>query len=121
MADLDKTRLNSDDFDRTQLPSVDPDRTRLSSVDPNRTQMADPNRTRLGGDPAGGLRTLTLGATPGNAYALAGDLTREHVLFDIRAGGGRAGTRLPLNISLVLDRSGSMEGEPFEYAKPRHE
>ena len=125
MADLDKTRLNSDDFDRTQLPSVDPDRTRLSSVDPNRTQMADPNRTqmadpnrtRLGGDPAGGLRTLTLGAVPGNAYALAGDLIREHVLFDIRAGGGRAGTRLPLNISLVLDRSGSMEGEPLEYAK----
>ena len=121
---LDKTRLTGD-LDRTQQPSADPDRTRLPSVDPhrtqmadpNRTQMADPNRTRLAGDPSAGLRALTLGAVPGNAYAPAGEPAREHVLLDIRANAGRAGARLPLNISLVLDRSGSMEGEPLEYAK----
>ena len=133
MADLDKTRLNGNDLDRTQQPSADPNRTRMPSTDPNRTrmadpnktqmadpnrtQMADPNKTRLGGSPVVGPRALTLGAVPGNAYGLAGDVVREHILFDIRAGGGRAGARLPLNISLVLDRSGSMEGEPLDYAK----
>lgn len=33
----------------------------------------------------------------------------------VHGGGGRA--RLPLNIGLVLDRSGSMSGEPLEYVK----
>ena len=133
MADLDKTRLAGDDPDRTKLPSADPDRTQMADpnrthlptvdpnrtqmADPNRTQMADPNRTRMAGHPPAGPRALSLAAVPGNRYALAGDVAREHFLFDIRAGVGRAGARLPLNISLVLDRSGSMEGEPLEYAK----
>ena len=122
MADLDKTRLTGEDLDRTQTmgagsPAADPHRTSLPVVDPNRTQMADPDRTRLAGEPGLSPRALTLSAVPGNACGLAGDLVREHVLFEIRAGGGRAGARLPLNISLVLDRSGSMEGEPIEYAK----
>ncbi len=66
---------------------------------------------------ATGARTLTLTPVPGNSYALAADLVREHVLFDVRAAGSGSRTRLPLNISLVLDRSGSMEGEPLDYAK----
>ncbi len=62
---------------------------------------------------------LSLSATPGNAYALSSDLTREHCLFQVRSSGGlRPGqARLPLNISLVIDRSGSMDGEPLEQAK----
>ncbi len=62
---------------------------------------------------------LSLMATPGNAYALSSDLTREHFLFQVHSSGmlrpGQA--RLPLNISLVIDRSASMDGEPLEQAK----
>ena len=118
MSDLDKTRLTGDSFDRTQLPTVEANRTRLPAEDPNRTQMADPNRTRLGSAPTSAPRALTLGFVPGHAYGAAGDSAREHFLLEIRAAGGySAGARLPLNISLVLDRSGSMDGEPLEYAK----
>ena len=119
MADTDKTRLNlnGEDPDRTRMTGEDPNRTRLAGADLNRTQMADPDRTRM--TPAPAPRALTLSATLGSAYAPSGDLAREHVLFDVRAGGGgmRGGGRLPLNVSLVIDRSGSMEGEPLDYAK----
>lgn len=94
--------------------------------DPDRTRMADPGRTRMV-PPSGfaprppgmaGARSLSLAATPGNAYGLSADVTHEHVLFDVRAqAAALGGLRLPLNISLVIDRSGSMEGEPLEYAK----
>ncbi len=118
MADLDKIRLTGDSFDRTLLPSPDSNRTQLPSADPNKTQMADSNRTRLGSDPGTTPRALTLGAVSGHAYGQAGELVREHFLLEIHAAAGYgAGARLPLNISLVLDRSGSMDGEPLEYAK----
>ncbi len=68
-------------------------------------------------DPSG--PALTLSATSGNAYALSSDSTREHFLFQVQAACGfQAGqSRLPLNLSLVIDRSGSMDGEPLEQAK----
>ena len=57
-----------------------------------RTGLRWPTPTGRGwGRPAPGPRALTLSAVPGNAYAPAGDLAREHVLFDIRAGGGASG------------------------------
>jgi Ca-activated chloride channel family protein len=116
MADMDKTRILGDDPDRTRQGDVDPNRTRMA--DPNRTQMADPDRTRMGAAPGASPRALTLTATPGSTYALSSDTTREHLLFEIGASGMMGGGgRLPLNIALAIDRSGSMEGEPLEYAK----
>lgn len=64
--------------------------------------------------------TLSLAIRAGNRLALATERTREHILTQITAGGGemgRGGRRLPVNVALVIDRSGSMEGEPLEYVK----
>jgi len=68
--------------------------------------------------PSAPQSSLTLSVLNGNAYGVAGDLAHGHFLFNLRAQ-GKPGDRprMPLNIALVLDRSGSMEGEPMDYAK----
>lgn len=53
-----------------------------------------------------------LGREVGNAYG-----GREHLLVRIEATSAGIGRRLPLNLCLVIDRSGSMEGEPLDYVK----
>ena len=104
--------------DKTQMtPPDDPNRTHVGGFDPNATQMsggvADMNRTAM----ATSLRAITLDCVPENSYALATQATREHVLVKIAGSGTVMGTRMPLNLCLVLDRSGSMEGPPMDYMK----
>lgn len=101
-------------IDRTQMTSPD---------DPNRTQIggADPNRTRMGGAGAtampGAARALDIECIPGNTYALSTQSSREHLLVKITGSGAAMGPRMPLNLCLILDRSGSMEGAPLDYVK----
>lgn len=89
--------------------------------DPNRTQAmpggADPNRTQAMpvGAPTG--PPLTLQITQGRSVTLAHGVSRERVLFELIATGAMTGGRAPLNLCLVIDKSGSMEGEPLEYVK----
>jgi Ca-activated chloride channel family protein len=66
---------------------------------------------------AGPALSLTLRV--GNKYAYAAERTRQHVFTQITALGNAisTGQRMPVNIALVVDRSGSMEGEPLEYVK----
>lgn len=100
MGDSEKTNLI-----HTEAPPT------VTAEGPQRTQMALA---------AGGAvpRTLSLGAVAGNSCGVAGDPVREHFLFDIRAGSGAASrARLPLNLSLVLDRSGAIDGEVLDYAR----
>ena len=99
------------------------------AFDPNRTQQADYQRTPtgtfspqgLGGEPGGsiGAGALSLSVRVGTRLAAAGERTREHLLTQVVASGQPSitGKRLPVNVSLVIDRSGSMEGEPLEYVK----
>ncbi len=95
-------------IDRTQMnPLDDPDRTHIGGVDPYRTQ--------IGGPVAG--RALEVECIPGNSYALSTQSSREHLLVKIAGVGAAAGPRMPLNLCLILDRSGSMEGAPLEYVK----
>lgn len=107
----------------------------IGGADPNRTQAL--GRTAMGGfDP---LKTTAMSAMPmpgGKALtveliasrdaAMANGPAREQFLLELTsAGGGPAlpgagfstGTRTPLNLCLVIDRSGSMEGAPLEYVK----
>ncbi|MBC8140471.1 MAG: VWA domain-containing protein [Armatimonadetes bacterium] len=65
---------------------------------------------------------VTMNVRVGSGAAFGGERTRQYVLTEIKASGtpGRGavgGARLPVNLSLVLDRSGSMEGEPLDYMK----
>lgn len=73
----------------------------------------DPMKTAMGAP----MRALEIEAVPGSRYAFAPDTTREHLLLLLKASGQMLGRRMPLNLCLVIDRSGSMEGEPLEYVK----
>jgi Ca-activated chloride channel family protein len=73
----------------------------------------DPGRTAMGAPPT----ALSLDVISGNQYAHAPRSSADHALLQVNASGMAVGRRLPLNLCLVIDRSGSMEGEPLEYVK----
>lgn len=91
----------SDDMDKTRETMAD-DKTR--QVD------AGEREALLGSD-------VKLEAIPGSTFALSTRNSRALVLLRVTAPTRAAGRRAPLNISLVIDRSGSMEGQPLEFAK----
>lgn len=57
-------------------------------------------------------------AKTGNAYAISNSRGEIYLYINIQSGQPESGQRrIPLNVSLVLDRSGSMQGEKIAYAK----
>lgn len=104
--------------DSTQMMFPDdPDRTRLEGADPNATQMPGlapgVERTTM----AGSVRAITLECVSGNSFALATEPGREHVLVKVAGSGTAMTARMPVNLCLILDHSGSMEGAPMDYMK----
>src|SRR5688500_18039382 len=99
-------------------PIADPMRTQAMSpgMDPNRTSAMDPSAL-------GGGKALTAEIIPGRTAAMANGPAREQFAVEFHAGGvpgapsAMSGARTPLNLCLVIDRSGSMEGPPLEYVK----
>lgn len=96
--------------DKTQMiPPNDPNKTQMSagafSADMNRTQMA------------GSMQALKVECVPENKYSQSTADTRQNVLVKMTGTGTAMGARMPLNLCLILDRSGSMEGPPMEYMK----
>ncbi len=107
--------------DRTQQMPMTGGGVPASTQQMNRTALGgsplapgfDPGKTAMGAP----MRALEMEAIVGNRYGLASASSREHLLLMIRSSGAMLGRRMPLNICLVIDRSGSMEGEPLEYVK----
>lgn len=97
----------------------DPNRTVLSGSDPLRTQ-AIPSQSAQATTAMAATKALGIQIHPGRDAAMANGPAREQFLIELSAAGGETssfGTRTPFNLCLLIDRSGSMEGMPLEYAR----
>jgi Ca-activated chloride channel family protein len=106
---------------------IDPNKTVMSGApganDPLRTQMmaanADPYKTTA----IAATKALVAEVVAGREATMANGPAREQFIVDFiaagatPAGGFGAGARTPLNLCLVIDRSGSMEGPPLDFVK----
>ncbi len=133
MADRDLTRIQKSSAETSLSPAHGQS---IEMADRTKLQASSPltNGVSSDLDPADGSgqvihaappsssdesNTVRLACHQGSSVQVSHTNVRDHLLFDIIAKNlpGQGQARTPLNICLCLDRSGSMEGEPLEYAK----
>lgn len=116
------------DPNATLITASKPDQTLIASIpDQNATVVAMPSpnldATQVGLPINIALADLkprvSMDLKPWNHYILAEQTTKNYLLSELNAWfeGGVQNARSPLSIALVLDKSGSMEGKPWEQVK----
>jgi Ca-activated chloride channel family protein len=92
------------------------------SLDPNKTSAMSPGFDLNKTSAMGTMKALEAHIIPGREVTMANGPAREQYVLELMAGGGMGtfsgvGDRTPMNLCLVIDRSGSMEGPPLDYVK----
>ena len=106
-------------------PNFDPNKTQSApppGADPARTQAMAPGLGAAARTTAmAPVRALQVEVVPSREATMANGPAREQFLVALTAGQGDTflgpAARTPMNLCLVIDRSGSMEGPPLEYVK----
>ncbi|MBI5549805.1 MAG: VWA domain-containing protein [Deltaproteobacteria bacterium] len=92
-------------------PGTSPLATPTPTPTPTPIQVSPPPGPQTGGD------ILKLTASLSDPYVLAGSTREVFLRADVEAARVASGERAPINLALVLDRSGSMAGEKISQAR----
>ncbi len=98
-------------YGNLEAPEPDTPEPQAPVIEPTKTVDTSP-KTKATAD-----GTLKLAASTSHGYILKGDAADLYATVDVEAIEYKGSERPPLNISIVIDRSGSMAGEKITQAK----
>jgi Ca-activated chloride channel homolog len=103
-------------FSAEQEEAPEPDEPASAAVEPAEEPPPEPKDDDPVTDAvAEGTLTMKVGTSHG--YLASGEPGEVFAAIDIDAKEIEGGTRPPLNVAVVIDRSGSMRGHPMQYAR----